>query len=33
LSNRVPSTSIDAFDMASLNEALSRYQSTSAIVS
>ena len=33
LSNCVPSTSIDAFDMASLSEALSRYQSTSAVVS
>ncbi|KAH0840359.1 protein-tyrosine phosphatase-like protein [Lanmaoa asiatica] len=33
LSNCVPSTSIDVFDMASLTEALSRYQSTSAVVS
>jgi len=33
LSNCVPSTSIDAYDMASLSEALSRYQSTSAVVS
>lgn len=33
LSNGVPSTSIDTFDMASLNEALSRYQPASAAVS
>ncbi|KAG8219090.1 protein-tyrosine phosphatase-like protein [Butyriboletus roseoflavus] len=33
LSNHVPSTSIDTFDMTSLNEALSRYQPASATVS
>jgi dual specificity phosphatase 12 len=33
LSNCVPSTSINAFDMTSLNEALSRYQLTSTTLS
>ncbi|KAI9569244.1 hypothetical protein HD554DRAFT_2092169 [Boletus coccyginus] len=32
LSNRVPSPSIDPFDMASLNEALSRYQTTRVVL-